>query len=105
MKKVSTQLAKRIDEINALIQQANELDCMVYTYGGGTHPYIINLKPIAIKNQFVTIESASQSHYDYIRKERYNVNNLESWDANGLSHLKSDLTYIKRALVNAIKNN
>jgi hypothetical protein len=38
MKKVSTQLAKRIDEINALIQQANELDCMVYTYGGATHP-------------------------------------------------------------------
>jgi hypothetical protein len=105
MKKVSTSLVKRIEEINELMQQANELDCMVYTYGGGTFPYYVNIKPIVIKNQFVTIESASQSHHDYIRKERYNVNNLESWDANGLAHLKSDLTYIKRALVNAIKNN
>ena len=105
MKKVSTQLAKRIDEINALIQQANELELTAYTYGGGTHPYIINLKPIVIKNQFVTIESTSESHYDFISKERFNVTKDEFWDANGLVHLKSDLTYIKRALVNAINNN
>jgi hypothetical protein len=105
MKKVSTQLTKRIDEINALMQQANELELRAYTYGGGTYPYYVNIKPIEISNQFVYIEAVSQSNHSFIRKERYNVNNLESWDANGLSHLKSDLTYIKRALVNAIKNN
>jgi hypothetical protein len=105
MKKVSTQLTKRIDEINALIQQANELELTAYTYGGGTFPNIINLKPIVVKNQFVTIETASKSQYDFIAKERYNVNKDDVYSFNGLSHLKSDLTYIKRALVNAIKNN
>lgn len=104
MKKVSTSLAKRITEINELMQQANELELIVYTYGGGTYPYQVNIKPIEISNQFVYIEAMSQSNHSFIRKERYNVNNLVTWDANGLTHLKSDLTYIKRALVNAIKN-
>ena len=103
MKKVSAQMVKRIDEINALIQQASELELTAYTYGGGTHPYIVNIKPIVVKNQFVTIETASKSQYDFIRKERYNVNK-DAYSFNGLSHLKSDLTYIKRALVNAINN-
>ena len=87
------------------MQQANELELIVYTYGGGTYPYRVNIKPIEISNQFVYIEATSQSNHSYIRKERYNVNNLVTWDANGLASLKSDLTYIRRALVNAIKNN
>jgi hypothetical protein len=104
MKKVSTSLTKRIEEINELMQQANELDCMVYTYGGGTYPYHVNIKPIEISEQFVYIEAVSQSNHSFIRKERYNVNK-DAYSFNGLAHLKSDLTYIKRALVNAIKNN
>ena len=105
MKKVSTSLVKRINEINELMQQVNELELNAYTYGGGTYPYRVNIKPIEISNQFVYIEATSQSNHSYIRKERYNVNNLVTWDANGLASLKSDLTYIRRALVNAIKNN
>ena len=104
MKKVSTSLAKRIEEINELVQQANELELTAYTYGGGTFPYIVNIKPIVVKNQFVTIETASKSQYNFLVKERYNVNK-DAYSFNGLSHLKSDLTYIKRALVNAINNN
>lgn len=104
MKKVSTSLTKRIEEINELMRRANELELMAYTYGGGTYPYRVNIKPIEISNQFVYIEAVSQSNHSYIRKERYNVNKLDIWDANGLAHLKSDLTYIKRALVNAINN-
>jgi hypothetical protein len=104
MKKVSTSLVKRIEEINELMQQANELELRAYTYGGGTYPYYVNIKPIVISNQFVYIESVSESHHDFIRKERYNVNN-DAYSFNGIGHLKSDLTYIKRALVNAIKNN
>ena len=104
MKKVSTSLAKRIEEINELVQQANELELTAYTYGGGTFPHIVNIKPIVVKNQFVTIETASKSQYDFLGKERYNVNK-DAYSFNGLAHLKSDLTYIKRALVNAIKNN
>jgi hypothetical protein len=105
MKKVSTQLAKRIDEINALIQQANELELTAYTYGGGTFPNIVNIKPIVVKNQFVTIETASKSQYDFIAKERYNVNKDDFWGDNGIEALKWNLHHIKKALVNAIKNN
>jgi len=104
MKKVSTQLAKRIDEINALIQQANELELTAYTYGGGTFPNIVNIKPIVIKNQFVTIETASPSMYDFISKERFNVNNDDFWNYNGLESLKYCLKHIKKALVNALNN-
>lgn len=104
MKKVSTSLTKRIEEINELVRRANELELLVYTYGGGTYPYRIDIKPIEISNQFVYIEAVSQNNHSFIRKERYNVNNLNEWDSNGLASLKSDLTYIRRALVNAINN-
>jgi hypothetical protein len=105
MKKVSTSLVKRIDEINELMQQVNELELTAYTYGGGTFPHIVNIKPIAIKNQFVTIETASKSQYDFISKERFNVDKLAIWDTNGMNDLKYNLTHIKRAFINAINNN
>jgi hypothetical protein len=104
MKKVSTSLTKRIEEINELVRRANELELNAYTYGGGTFPHIVNIKPIVVKNQFVTIETASESRYDFIKKERYNVDNLAIWDSNGLSDLKYNLTHIKRALTNALNN-
>ena len=105
MKKVSTQLTKRIDEINALIQQASESESIPSTYAGGTHEYYVNIKPIVVKNQFVTIETASKSQYDFISKERYNVNKDDFWGDNGIEALKWNLHHIKKALVNAIKNN
>lgn len=104
MKKVSAQLTKRIEEINELVRRANELELMAYTYGGGTFPYIVNIKPIVIKNQFVTIETASKSQYDFLSKERFNVTKDDVWDNNGLADLKYNLTYIKRALTNALNN-
>jgi hypothetical protein len=104
MKKVSAQMVKRIEEINELVRRCNELELTAYTYGGGTHPYIINLKPIVVKNQFVTIETSSPSMYDFIGKSRFNVSRIDSWDENGLADLKYNLTHIKRALVSAIKN-
>ena len=105
MKKVSTSLVKRIEEINELIQIANDLELTAYTYGSGTHPYIVNIKPIVIKNQFVTIETASHSIYDFIKKERFNVDKLAIWDDNGLDALKYNLKHIKKAFINAINNN
>jgi mannosyltransferase OCH1-like enzyme len=105
MKKVSTSLTKRIEEINELIRQCNELELTAYTYGGGTHEHYVNLKPIVVKNQFVTIETSSPSMYDFISKERFNVTKDEFWDDNGIEALKWNLHHIKKALVNAIKNN
>jgi hypothetical protein len=104
MKKVSTSLVKRIEEINELIQIANDLELTAYTYGGGTFPHIVNIKQIVIKNQFVTIETASPNRYDFISKERFNVDKLAIWDSNGLTDLKYNLTHIKRAFINAINN-
>lgn len=104
MKKVSTSLTKRIEEINELVRRANELELSAYTYGGGTFPYIVNIKPIVIKNQFVTIETASKSQYDFLSKERFNVTKDDVWDNNGLADLKYNLTHIKRALTNALNN-
>jgi hypothetical protein len=105
MKKVSTQLVKRIDEINELIRQCNELELTAYTYGGGTIPHVVNIKPIVEKNLFVTIETASPTMYDFIGKSRCNVTMDEFWDDNGIEALKWNLHHIKKALVNAIKNN
>lgn len=104
MKKVSTSLVKRITEINELIQIANELELTAYTYGGGTFPHIVNIKPIVIKNQFVTIETASMSQYDFIGKSRFNVTKEEFWDDNGIEALKYCLKHIKKALTNALNN-
>lgn len=104
MKKVSAQLTNRIEEINELMRRANELELMAYTYGGGTFPYIVNIKPIVIKNQFVTIETASKSQYDFLSKERFNVNNDDFWDYNGIESLKYCLKHIKKALTNALNN-
>jgi hypothetical protein len=104
MKKVSTSLVKRIEEINELVRRCNELELTAHTYGGGTFPHVVNIKPIIVKNQFVTIETASPSMYDFISKERFNVNNDDFWNYNGLESLKYCLKHIKKALVNALNN-
>jgi hypothetical protein len=104
MKKVSTSLAKRIEEINELVRRCNELELTAYTYGGGTFPHIVNIKQIVVKNQFVTIETASPSRYDFISKERFNVDKLAIWDTNGMNDLKYNLTHIKKAFINALNN-
>lgn len=65
---------KKINEINDLINVINELGEIPVTYAGGTFPYYVSIKPITVKNQFVTIES-NVNEYSFIdNKERYNVN-------------------------------
>lgn len=65
---------KKINEINDLINVINELGEIPVTYAGGTFPHYVSIKPITIKNQFVTIES-DINHYSFIdKKERYNIN-------------------------------
>jgi hypothetical protein len=65
---------KKINEINDLINVINELGDIPTTYAGGTFPHYVSIKPITIKNQFVTIES-DINVYSYIdNKERYNTN-------------------------------
>lgn len=106
MKKVSKQLAQRINDINEMMSKCNELGLMATTYAGGTFPYQVNIRPIVVSKsgQFVTIQTADASRYDYISKERFNVNDTDSFSFNGLTALKYSLNCIKRALEKELNN-
>lgn len=69
-------LIQKIEQINALIDAVNESENIPVTYAGGTWPYYVQIKPIEVKNQFVTIRpSDDASTYTYFEtKERYNMN-------------------------------
>jgi len=81
MKKLSKQLALRIEELNALIVARQ--DDFITTYAGTTHPYIVNVAPLEISpsGQFVKVSPSgiSGSMYGYQQSvERYNMNDKES---------------------------
>lgn len=65
---------KKIQEINSLIVTISELGEIPVTYAGGTFPHYVSIKPITIKNQFVTIESDINEYSFIDKKERYNIN-------------------------------
>lgn len=65
---------KKINEINDLINVINELGEIPVTYRGGTFPHYVSIKPITVKNQFVTIESNINVYSFIDNKERYNIN-------------------------------
>ena len=68
-------LLKKIDLINSMIDQVNNADEIPVTYAGGTFPYYVQIKPIEVKNQFVTIRPLDVCMYSYFEtKERYNMN-------------------------------
>ena len=97
---ITPALQRRIDEVNKLIKEADKKGVDADSDFGGTLETSLNLLPIRVKSQFVTIEEISYSkifNWGY-GKERFNVN-----DEDQLGALKSDLGYIKRALVKAIK--
>lgn len=81
MKKLSKQLALRIEELNALIVARQ--DDFITTYAGTTHPYIVNVAPLEISpsGQFVKVKPSGivGSPYAYQQSiERYNMNDKES---------------------------
>jgi hypothetical protein len=97
-------LIKKIDEINALIDKVNELDDYPTTYAGGTFPHYIVIKPIKIKNQFVTIESDINSYSFIDKKERYNINKVSiCGDEYCKAHLNYTLNIILRTFKKSLK--
>lgn len=93
-------ILNKIEEINSLIDKVNELGDYPMTYAGGTFPYYVVIKPIRVKNQFVTIESATE-YYSFIdKKERYNVNKDSSF---GDEYCKKHLVYTLNIILKSFK--
>ena len=98
-KTVSKAIMNRIIAINEMIPAVLNLDEVPTSYAGGTYPYYIDIKkPIVVSNQFVYIAEEKSSH-SYGFEKKYNVNNEGQ-----LEQLKYDLSIIKRAFNQAIKN-
>jgi hypothetical protein len=99
MQKIPKQIENRILEINAMLPQIDNLDQFVYTYAGGTWPYIINIDPIQINGFKITIKAKNQKYgHNYINEETYKADNEYN-----LENLKYDLSVILRAFKKALK--
>lgn len=98
--KITKALQRRIDNINASLDQVNTYTEIPCTYAGGTFPYYIQLTaPIRVKNQFVYIQE-EPGQYQYGFNKRYNTN--DEWS---LDELKYDLSQIYRTFNKLIKDN
>ena len=103
-------LLKKIEEINAMLPSVNDAGDIPLTDAGGTWPYYVQIKPIEVKNQFVTIrpsDDASSSYcsrYTYFKtKERFNMNKKSIMgDENCAKHLNYTLNIILKAFKKVI---
>lgn len=100
-------LLKKIDLINSMIDQVNNADEIPLTYAGGTWPYYVQIKPIEVKNQFVTIRPLEDAllGYNYFEtKERYNMNKKSiCGDEYCAKHLNYTLNIILKSFKKVIK--
>ena len=102
MKKFPKAILSKIELINSLIDRVNDADDIPYTYGGGTYPYEVIIKPIQVNNQFVTIINAGKprsfGNHFIDGKERFNVNKVTPFgDDHCQGHLKYTLSIILKA--------
>jgi hypothetical protein len=101
MKKVSKRILDKINLINEMLPSVNGCSNYAYTYNGGTYPHQISIKPITVKNQFVTITNNGGTFID--NKERFNVNKTDSLDEFGSVYLNVTLKAILKAFVQLLK--
>jgi len=98
-----TILAK-IEEVNSLLTVVNSSDGLAVTYDGGTFPFVVSIKPIEIKNQFVYIINDGGTYTD--GKERYNLNKKSLFgDDYDIQHLNYTLSVILKAFKQLINSN
>jgi hypothetical protein len=101
MQKLPKQIETRIAEINAMLPKISNLENYVYTYAGGSWPYLINIEPIEINGLKVIIKAMDEKvNYksNYITREAYKVS-----DEDSLENLKYDLSIILKAFKKALK--
>jgi hypothetical protein len=99
-------LLKKIELINSMLEAVNDSADIPVTYAGGTWPYYVQIKPIEVKNQFVTIRPSDDAflrHNYFETKERYNMNKKSiGGDENCAKHLNYTLNIILKAFKKAI---
>lgn len=91
-------IKNRINDINNMIPLVDQLDHFVYTYAGGTWPYIINIDPIQINGDKVIIKAKEIGKNDFISDQSYSTKDYFSLD-----ELKYDLATILKAFKKALK--
>jgi hypothetical protein len=95
---MQTSIKNKINEINSLIPLVDQLDHFVYTYAGGTWPYMIDINPIQIEGDKVIITAKAIGKNDFITDQNYNTDEYYSLD-----ELKYDLATILKAFKKALK--
>jgi hypothetical protein len=97
-------LLKKIDLINSMIESVELSENIPLTYSGGTFPRYVVIKPIKVKNQFVTIEANIKSYSFIDGKERYNINKASLMaDEYCKKHLNYTLNIILKSFKNSLK--
>jgi len=99
-------LLKKIELINSMLEAVNDSADIPVTYAGGTWPHYVQIKPIEVKNQFVTIRPSDDAflrHNYFETKERYNMNKKSlCGDEYCAKHLNYTLNIILKAFKKAI---
>ncbi len=98
MKHFPKPILDKINTINSMIDAVNDADDLPFTYNGGTYPILVQIKPIIIHNQFVTIINDKGSFID--GKERYNVNKKSIC---GDDYCKDHLNYTLNVILKTFK--
>ena len=105
MKKIPAAIERKINLINSLIEEVNNAEQMPVTYANSTWPSYVVIKPIEVKNQFVTIKSDISLESFINGKERYNINKSSTFgDEYCAKHLNYTLNLILKAFKNTLKN-
>ena len=100
-KKIGLPLQRRINEINDMISIAVKEDLIVLCDFQSTWEHMIEIKPIVVKNQFVTLEYKELGWGSKgVNKDRYNIN--DEWS---LDELKWNLSQFRKSLKKAIIEN
>jgi hypothetical protein len=95
---MQTAIKNKINEINSLIPLVDQLESFVYTYAGGTWPYMIDINPIQIDGDKVIITAKAIGKNDFISDQSYSTKDYFSLD-----ELKYDLATILKAFKKALK--
>jgi len=103
--KLPLTLRRKIDYINSVSKQIENLDSLVYTYDGGTYPYCIDVESIDITKSFVYIwVNKNDTFIDRtnLTYQRFKIDTSNDIFAN--EDLKHTLNVISREYKKALKN-